>query len=99
LVYLDLDSAGSFLYYQDNEHKGTEFQETSDLVLTTNTDVVEMCRKHKMSSLLLTDYLGLTRNLSLYEIFSYYFEGKIQTDFDMLEAIFNGLINQSDWCF
>lgn len=37
--------------------------------------------------------------MGLYELFSFFFEGKVTDDFDMIETLFNGFLVDSSWCF
>jgi hypothetical protein len=48
---------------------------------------------------ILSEFLGFKEEMGLYELFSFYFDGKIKSDFDMIEALFNGFLVDSDWCF
>lgn len=43
--------------------------------------------------------LKLPAGLGVYEIFSYFFAGNVNTDFDMLNAIFRGLLLEPVLCF
>ena len=103
MIYLD-ENKNSYLYYKDRSHKGTTiptdfFQTNTDRIITTSKAIENRCNLNGIPCIMLTKYLNLTDNLSLFEIFSYYFEGKVKEDMDMVEAIMQGLINQTDWCF
>ena len=103
MVYLD-ENKNSYLYYQNDKVKGTNiphdfFDRNTEAVITTSRTIEQQCDLHGIPHIQLTEYLGLNKNISLYEIFSYYFEGKVKDDMDMVEAIMKGLVNQTDWCF
>ena len=107
MMYIDvIESVGkadSFLYYKSSNDYGKAFPSDSELdgelVLTQSEKVFEMCKDKGVDVNFLHLYLGFQRPLGLYEIFSFFFEGKVETDFDMIEAIFNGLIHKSGYCF
>ena len=44
-------------------------------------------------------YLGLSPNLGLYEIFSYYFEGKVKNDSTMIKVLENAFLNDSPYYY
>lgn len=43
--------------------------------------------------------LGVSSDLGLYEIFSYFFEGKLETDDSMIQILENAFYNDSPYCF
>lgn len=47
----------------------------------------------------LSNKLGVSSDLGLYEIFSYFFEGKCETDESMIEILENAFFNNSPYCF
>lgn len=107
MIFIDKNSnTGSLIYYKDEDNKGIltdeilgSFKPKTTQITTTSSEVQELLDKKGYQVSRLPEMLGLTQNLSLYEVFSYYFEGKVQTDYDMVDTIFKGLIYDSDWCF
>lgn len=90
----------SFMFYRTDEDNGTSHGYIDDdFVLTQSRDILEHYKLNNKNCELLNEYLGLPCELGLYEIFSYYFEGKVNSDMDMLSAIFKGLLSDSDYCF
>lgn len=75
----------SGLYFRSLEDCGYGSVDTGDDVVVTDET--------------LSQSLGLPSSAGLYEIFSFFFEGDVRSDFEMLEAIFNGLLLVSDFCF
>ena len=71
----------------------------TDLVLTSSRGIYEQCIAENIPVQYLYRYLGFREPVGLYEIFSYYFEGHIETDEDMLRIVFRGLIKPSGYCF
>lgn len=47
----------------------------------------------------LNTILGVSPDLGLYEIFSYFFEGKLETDDSMIQILENAFFNNSPYCF
>lgn len=104
MIFIDEKSSGSFLYYIDEQNKGTIkdndfFKTVTDSVITTSESVKEICNINNIACFSLTDRLHLIKGLSLYEIFSYYYEGKVVTDLDMIEALMKGVVLDSDYCY
>lgn len=44
-------------------------------------------------------YLGINQNLGVFEIFNYFFDGKVTKDEDMIICLENAFCNESDYCF
>lgn len=97
MIYLDNIGADSFLYYRSAQDKGygVPIRGPDELVVTQNREILSQY----FGSMLFSEYLGLHENLGLYELFSFFFEGRVQSDFDMLDALFSGFVEDSDWCF
>lgn len=70
-----------------------------EVVLTQDKSVIDKCEDKGIYARLLSTYLGLVENIGLYEVYSFFFDGKIECDEDMLEVLFNGLLNDSRFCF
>ena len=104
MLYLDkrefVKSADSFLYYKSDKTCGYDLPNlTGETILSQNKDIIELCKKKGYEVKTLSSLLGLDDSLGLYEIFSYFFEGKLISDLDMLEIIFQGLLNDSSYCY
>lgn len=104
MLYLDkrefVKSTDSFLYYKSDGTCGYNLPNlTGEVVLSQNKEILDLCRKKGYDVKTLSSVLGLDDSLGLYEIFSYFFEGKLMSDTDMLEIIFNGLLNDSSYCY
>lgn len=100
MMYLDNRESvlekDSFIYYRGADDKGYELPPliAGEPIFTQSREICE-----QFGAALLSEYLGLKEELGLYELFSLFFEGQVQNDFDMVEALFNGLVKDSDWCF
>lgn len=98
-----IDRFGSkFLYYREKTDYG--FKEPSletpnEIIFTQDMELYKDYQNRNLNVYLLSSYFGLSQNLGLYEVYSYFFDGTIESDFEMLELIFNGLLQSSDFCF
>lgn len=107
MIYIDViesaNKSDSFLYYKSSTNYGNSFpcdeELKNEVVLTQSEKVFDICKSKGIDAKFLHLCLGFKSPLGLYEIFSYFFEGKVENDFNMIEAIFNGLLLQSDYCF
>lgn len=104
MLYLDkrefVKSTDSFLFYKSDGTCGYSLPNlTNETILSQNEEILELCRKKGYEVKTLSSMLGLDDSLGLYEIFSYFFDGKIISDTDMLEIIFNGLLSDSKYCY
>ena len=103
MIYVDKLSNNKYIYYNSYHQSGTELPNLellqNELVLVQNSELYTEYIKLGLNVKRLSDVLGLVTDMGLYEVFSFYFEGKIKEDKDMLEAIFKGLLNNSDYCF
>lgn len=100
MVYIDWVN-GDYFFYTSTGEKGYGYPDCSDqdLVLSQNSTIIELERAHGRQADFLSNQLGLPCSLDLYDIFSYYFDGKISSDFEMLEVIFSGLLKKSDFIY
>lgn len=98
-----IDKFGSkILYYRSKTDYGYTEPNLSDkheVVLTQNMGLYKDYQNRNYDVHLLSSYFGLSDTIGLYEIYSYFFDGNVESDFDMLELIFNGLFLKSDFCF
>lgn len=91
---------GNFIYYKSDGETGFTFpDEPLGVVFTQSSEVMKECKERGISVLTLSSQLGVVDNMGLYEIFSLFFDGKVSSDFDMIEAIFNGFIKDSPYCY
>lgn len=103
MLYLDnresATSADSFLYYRGSSDYGYNYPsiKSQELIFTQNKELQKQYPDKNIK--ILSEYLGFKEEMGLYELFSFFFEGKIQTDFDMIDALFTGCLVDSDWCF
>lgn len=103
MLYLDnresATKAGSFLYYRSQSDKGFTFPSLIDgeVIFTQNKELQKSYINKDVK--ILSEYLGIKEEMGLYELFSFFFDGKVRDDFNMLEALFNGLLVDSCWCF
>lgn len=89
-----------WFYYNSDNDNGAEIPVIkNEIVLTSDNDIKNYYKQQGLTVYDLSEYLGLPKNLSLYEVFSHLFEGKILSDIDMLEVIYKGILDSSDWCF
>lgn len=101
MIYLDIrDSTDDYMYYRSDDDYGNKLPNlTNEFVLTQSDEVIALCNEMGVQVNSLSSYLNLSQSLGIYEIFSYFFEGKLTSDFDMLSIIFKGLLLDSDYCF
>ena len=103
MIYVDKVSNNKYIYYNSHHVSGYELPDldliNSDLVVVQSAELYDYYIKLGARVKRLSDVLGLVTDMGLYEIFSFYFEGKVKDDIDMLELIFSGLLNNSDYCF
>lgn len=103
MLYLDnresAVNADSYLYYRSKDDKGYLLPKLFDneIIFTQNLELRKVFPNKDIR--ILSQFLGFKEDIGLYELFSFFFEGKVQDDFDMLEALFNGLLIDSEWCF
>lgn len=103
MLYLDnresVDKADSFLYYRNTQEKGYHLPDITEqeVIFTQSKEVISHYGNHSVK--ILSEYLGIKEEMGLYELFSFFFDGKVKDDFDMIEALFNGFLVDSDWCF
>lgn len=104
LIYIDAlgsgDTSDSFMYYRNKNDKGYGLPTiTDELVLTQSLSVVSYCNQHGYKVKIFSEYVNLQVGIGLYELFSYFYEGKVEKDLDMVELLFEGLLADSPWCF
>ena len=103
MIYVDKVSNNKYIYYNSHHVSGYELPDldliNSDLVVVQSAELYDYYTKLGARVKRLSVLLGLVTDMGLYEIFSFYFEGKVKDDIDMLELIFSGLLNNSDYCF
>lgn len=104
MIFVDKIVTNKYIYYNSQHQYGYELPDLSllsmnDLILVQNEELGTYYREMGYPTQSLSAYLNLEDTLGLYEIYSYYFEGKLKADIDMLELIFKGLLNDSDYCF
>lgn len=103
MLYLDNLESGtasnSFIYYRSNSDFGNIFPTFTpqEVIFTQNRGFITAYPEKDVK--ILSEYLGIKEEIGLYELFSFFFDGRVQDDFDMIEALFNGFIIDSDWCF
>lgn len=103
MLYLDnresVEKADSFLYYRNKADFGYKYPRVSnnEIIFTQNKELQKLNRDKNVK--ILSEFLGLKEEMGLYELFSFFFDGKVRNDFDMIEALFNGMLVDSDWCF
>jgi hypothetical protein len=103
MIYLDnresVSSADSYLFYRSLIDKGTHLPsiDKNELILTQSTEIKQLFPTYDVR--FLSEYLGVRGDMGLYELFSIFFDGKVQDDFDMIETLFKGFLIESDWCF
>ena len=100
MIYIDTCDKGYMIF--DGKTGSDKYSVNflgKDTVLTQSPLIKSYCEKNHIQCNFLSSYLGLEDGLGLYEVFSYFFDGKVTDDFVMLQAIMNGLIQDSAWCF
>lgn len=100
MIYVDWVN-GDYFFYTSTGEQGYGYPNCSnhDIVLSQNSQIIELERAHGRQADFLSNQLGLPCSLDLYDIFSYYFDGKVSSDFEMLELIFNGLLKTSNYIY
>ena len=104
MLYLDsmdlTKKVDSYLYYRGSSDFGYVTYprlDNQELILTQNRVIQELFPNSNIK--ILSEFIGIKEGMGLYELFSYFFDGKVKSDFDMIEALFNGFVVDSDWCF
>lgn len=104
MLYLDsmdlTKKVDSYLYYRGSSDFGYVTYprlDNQELILTQNRVIQELFPNSNIK--ILSEFIGIKEDMGLYELFSYFFDGKVKSDFDMIEALFNGFVVDSDWCF
>ena len=101
MVYVDgvlgKNLSENFIWYRNSNDWGYGLPEIEDneLVLTQDLNLVSGYKNTQT----LSSYLNLPEGIGLFETFSFFFDGKINEDYEMIDIIFKGLINKSDYCF
>lgn len=70
-----------------------------DAIYTLDPVVYELYKNQGYLVEYLDIVLGLKSGLGLYEVFSYFFDGKVSSDIEMVDILFKGLIIDSDYTF
>ena len=103
MIFVDKVSNNKYIYYNSYHKYGYELPDLelvrNDIVLVQSAELYDYYLNLGIQVRRLSDVLGLVTDMGIYEVFSFYFEGKIKEDIEMLEVIFNGLLNNSDYCF
>ena len=93
MLYLDTN-----IYYRSNQDKGYNLPSIGqELIFTQSKEIQHSYLSRDIK--ILSEYLGIKEEMGLYELFSFFFEGKVTDDFDMIETLFNGFLVDSSWCF
>ena len=99
MIYVDRLN-DDIIYYKDKNTYGTGYPssliEDDNLIITQDMSLQLKFKERNISYESLSNLLRLPENMTLYDIFSFYFSGKVKDDFDMLVAIFNGLLVKSN---
>lgn len=103
MVYLDIRGSPlvgePFLFYSRDRYENIMQVPKTEMIITQSEEIHKLYGGRGYQVQYLSEYLGMNPEFGLYEIFSTFFDGKIRDDKDMLEAIFNGLIDESKYCF
>lgn len=93
MLYLDTN-----IYYRGNQDKGYNLPSIGqEVIFTQSKEIQHSYSTHDVK--ILSEFLGIKEEMGLYELFSFFFDGKVTDDFDMIEALFNGFLVDSSWCF
>lgn len=100
MIYVD-KLKDSVIYYRDKTDFGTGEPSLvfDEIIYTQSPFIMQEYTARGYNVYLLSDLLNLPAYMGLYEIYSFFFEGRITSDFDMLDIITVGLINDSDYIF
>lgn len=101
MIYIDRFGNKTMYYRNINDCGYTDpiLPNKEEIILTQDLDLLGLYQSKGFQTYLLSSYFGLSESMGLYEIFSYFFDGVVNNDFEMLQIIFNGLINESDYVF
>ena len=102
MIYLDkIDER--IIYYKDSQNFGFGFSfdliKDEEHIFSQNKELIDDLSEKGYNITPLSRMLNLPEDITLYRLFSYYFTGKIETDFDMLKAIFNGFFSSRSLCY
>ena len=101
MVYIDgvlgKNLSEKYIWYRNSSDWGYGLPEIEEdeLILTQDLNLVSGYKNTQT----LSSYLNLPEGIGLFETFSFFFDGKISEDYEMIDLIFKGLINKSEYCF
>lgn len=89
-----------YLYYRTDKDKGYKLPELEDneLVLTQSQAVEDYYSTKGIPYTRLSNYLGIGGTYGLYELFSLLYEGKVDSDFDMIRLLLTCSVSKSCYC-
>ena len=101
MIYIDR-FGNKTMYYRNKKDYGfkePDLFNKEEIILTQDLELLGKYQSKGFQTYLLSAYFGLAETLGLYEIFSYFFDGIVNDDFEMLQVLFDGLIVDSDYVF
>ena len=101
MIYIDR-FGNKTMYYrnkQDCGFKEPDLRNKEEIILTQDLELLGKYQSKGFQTYLLSTYFGLAETLGLCEIFSYFCDGVVADDFEMLQVLFDGLIVDSGFVF
>ena len=101
MLYIDRFGNKTMYYRNKNDYgfKEPTIETKEEIIFTQDLELLGKYQSKGYQTYLLSTYFGLAETLGLDEIFSYFFDGVVTDDFEMLQVLFDGLINNSGYVF
>jgi len=97
--YID-ELDGKYIWYNSAHKTGESEPSLQDVeIIYTQSESIINKYSEQYTVKILSLELGLLVGMSLYDVYSFFFEGKLISDLDMLSLIFKGLIMNSNQCY
>lgn len=103
-MYVDVlvkDDVDKFIYYEDKNNYGIGLPHgiPDGYIITQSKYIEDLYRDKGVQVYRLSSLLDLQDVYGLYEVYSHFFEGKVESDFDLIRVVLDGLVNSSSTCY
>ena len=101
MIYIDRFGTKTMYYRNKSDYGFRDPVLTSkeEIIFTQDLELLGYYQSKGYQTYLLSSYFGLPKTLGLYEVFSYFFDGNVTDDFEMISVLMDGLINDSGYVF
>lgn len=88
------------LYYRSEEDCGYgDVEIGDDIVVTDSNSVADIYENAGCTVKDLSLLCGLPFRLGLYEVYSFFFDGEVKSDIEMIKLLFTWIFQEEDYCF